>query len=64
MKRKTALWQIKIAYKKWGGSPEFFQEVSEILKKFEKDCQYKAKRSYGNETERGPGASGDRADPG
>lgn len=35
MKRKTALWKMKEAWKQWGASTEFWQEVNGILKEFE-----------------------------
>lgn len=42
MKRKTALYNIKQAYKTWNPAEnytEFFQSVNEILKKFEEDIR-------------------------
>jgi len=39
MKRKTAIWKMKQSLKNWGLTTEFWQDVKEILKKFEKDIR-------------------------
>jgi len=45
MKRKTAIWKMKQSLARWGLTVEFWQDVKEILKQFEKELLDKKSKS-------------------